>query len=140
MYQTPWSLNDGRLVFYNKNSEIFILNLNNKSIMEVPCKGINVMWLGGLNTISYLNEDSIQSYNLSNEMINYVYLLNDSSSSYSEILDYYWFASQKKFYIKERSTNKLFDKIWSNTDYIIQYNCKAPSIEKPYNRVHTHII
>jgi len=123
MFQNPWSENQEELVFSNKKGQVFILNIKKENLKEINCKAAeNVMWLRPMNTIAYINLDkSIYTYNLQSDKNELFYTLDAKLFSNGQILDYYWFSKQSKFYVKSRYTSSVSDKIWKNKNFILEY-------------------
>ena len=121
--QNSWAIDNKRLVLYNSDKEIFILNLRNNDFKRVASSGYNAMWLQSLNSIAYLKDRNIIAVNNLYNSKEVTFKLEDKLFYRNTIQGYYWFSNQKKFLIKCRFSHSLGDKLvpWKNKNYILEY-------------------
>jgi hypothetical protein len=123
--QNPWASNNEHIVLYNTLKEIFVLDIKTNELKKISSSGSRAMWLQSLNKIAYLKERNVIAvYDLMSSSEE-IYEIQDKLFYKNSISDYYWFATQKKFYIKTRFSNLLGDKLvpWKNENYILEYEC-----------------
>ena len=124
--ETPWNLNDSKIIFYSSSKDIFVYDIEAEKISRISINGSNAMWLQSLDKISYLKKRNILTvYDLKTSTEEGSYKISDKLCYRSNIVDYYWFMTQKKFYIKTRFSNLFSDKLipWKNENFIFKYKC-----------------